>query len=157
MPNSAQQAPAPALALDQMTTAQLNDEYVRRGGQIHGTRPFRTKGAALNAVRTLILEASRRPPPPPPPPTAVPVNPDEAQQSKRSKMQDMTIRIVTEGNPRRPGSASHRHFELMRSSPTVRDYLSYFDTKDEKRVARQWLYNTVQDGHVEIVKGDTNV
>lgn len=65
----------------------------------------------------------------------------------RARMADRVIKIVATENPRREGSQAHAHFEKMRGGITIREYLSRFSEADQK-VARQWLWNTVQDGYV---------
>jgi hypothetical protein len=83
----------------------------------------------------------------------------------RARMADVVIRImvppefvdppnttVTTWNPRRPGTAAHDHLEKMKGGITIREYLAKF-TADEQRTARQWLWNTIKDGHVKTLGG----
>lgn len=68
----------------------------------------------------------------------------------RARQAEVVIRILTPdgANPRREETAAYDHFEKMRGGITVREYLSRFSEKDQ-RVARQWLWNTIKDGHVK--------
>lgn len=60
------------------------------------------------------------------------------------------IRLLSEENPRKPGTDAHAHWELMKGSPTVSQYLDKFDAGNRRR-ARQWLSNTVRDGHAKLL------
>lgn len=73
----------------------------------------------------------------------------------RARMADVVIRVMAPAgqqpetwNPRREGSQAAKHFECMKGGITVREYLSKFP-EAEQRTARQWLWNTIQDGHVK--------
>lgn len=66
----------------------------------------------------------------------------------RARMADVVIRITVDENPRRTGSEAHKHFEAMKGGITIRDYLAKFP-EEERRVARQWLYNTIKDGYAK--------
>jgi hypothetical protein len=63
---------------------------------------------------------------------------------------DLVIKILTANgaNPRKENTHARDHFEQMRGNPTVREYLARFPA-DARRTARQWLYNTIRDGHVK--------
>jgi hypothetical protein len=64
----------------------------------------------------------------------------------RIKPTDLIV-ILTEGkaNPRREGTDAHAAFEAMKKSKTVADYMKACNLA----AARQWLWNTVRDGHVK--------
>jgi len=92
-------------------------------------------------------DAPKRQPAKPPKAPMPPAAPSEA--NKGSKKLLMKIVRVTQKNPRREGTAAHRHFEEMETGRTVADYLSVFDPED-RRTAAQWLSNTVREGHVRV-------
>lgn len=138
--------------LEAMTPKQLLTEY-NRVSPTKRRMVFRSTAEAIN--RITVLQA------PAPVPAAAAKKtkakkPAKAVKAKvepknvRARMADVVIRIMTEGgaNPRREGSAAHAHFEKMKGGITVRDYLAKFDPADQ-RTARQWLWNTIQDGHVK--------
>jgi hypothetical protein len=58
-----------------------------------------------------------------------------------------TIKVLATENPRRAGTDAHMHFAAMKNGITVEKYLDGFE---DRRKARQWLSNTVRDGHVQI-------
>lgn len=76
----------------------------------------------------------------------------------RARMADTPIRIVApagagpEWNPRKVGSNSHAYFEAMKGGITIREYLAKFTAADQ-RTARQWLWNTIQDGYAKTLGG----
>lgn len=63
---------------------------------------------------------------------------------------DGVIRLTTQDNPRRPGTDAHSHFEKMKGGVTVAAYLKKFKV-DDRKVARQWLTNTIRDGHAKVL------
>jgi hypothetical protein len=65
-----------------------------------------------------------------------------------SSSEDAVIRIKSDGNPRRDGTDAHLHFKAMMGGITVGKYLAKFE---DRKKAKQWLWNTVRDGHVELL------
>lgn len=77
-----------------------------------------------------------------------------AKVGVKAQKEEAVIRIMTEGgeNPRREGSDAYRYFEAMKGGVSVAEYMSKFPSdKDERKKAKQWLWNTKRDGHVELV------
>lgn len=69
---------------------------------------------------------------------------------KISASDGRVIRLTSEENPRKPNTDAHRHWEAMKGSPTVAQYLDKFEA-DQRRRARQWLSNTIRDGHAKLL------
>ncbi|RPH72760.1 MAG: hypothetical protein EHM78_02320 [Myxococcaceae bacterium] len=63
---------------------------------------------------------------------------------------EQVIRLKADENPRREGTDAHAHYEKMRGGISIGKYLAKFPTA-ERRNARQWLTNTVRDGHISLV------
>lgn len=70
----------------------------------------------------------------------------------KARMAGLVIRIKTDANPYREESKSHAHFEKMRGGITVLEYLAKFTEQDQKN-ARQYLWNAIQDEHIETLGG----
>lgn len=64
--------------------------------------------------------------------------------------EEAVIRVLKDENPRRPGTFAHAHFEKMKGGITVGAYLKKFKP-EERRGARQWLTNTIRDGHAKVL------
>lgn len=63
---------------------------------------------------------------------------------------ESVIRLIPEENPRRAGTHAHAHYEKMKGGITVAAYLKKFKP-EERRNARQWLTNTIRDGHAKVL------
>lgn len=73
----------------------------------------------------------------------------------RSKIRETDVITLTyKGkNPRKDGSEGYKHYEQMRGGITVATYLDRFRSPNDKRTARQWLANTVREGHATLDGG----
>jgi hypothetical protein len=122
-----------------MSGAELVDAYNSLAGltgQAPRTSKFSSKSEGVLRCQELQVRVDAMAPTPPAPKTSL----------KHQKI----IRLLVGGNPRRPGTDAHRHFEAMVGSPTVGQYLDKFEATDRACAAR-WLWNTVRDGYAELL------
>lgn len=78
-----------------------------------------------------------------------PVDPDPPREGPKSKLRhSKVIRLLSDRNPRRPGTDAHRHYEAMAGGITVGEYLAKFE---DRGLAARWLWNTVRDGHAKLL------
>lgn len=128
--------PAPAV-LTELSDAELLAEYNLRSPTRRRAR-FKTREEAIERINALAPVASPQ------------QKPKREPKNVRARMANLKIVLLVEENPRRPDTAAHKHFEKMRGNITIRQYLAKFDEADQ-RVARQWLWNTLQDGYIKTV------
>jgi hypothetical protein len=146
-------------ALNEMTGAELLAHY----NELSPTKrraKFDSKEEAVRRIRALEPKAADKPKPveakapekPPAPPKKPKEEPSLGESKHKVKDGTQVLRVMADQNPRREGTEAHRHFEAMKGSITVEQYLEKF-AEGDRRTARQWLYNTVKDGHVKLVGG----
>jgi hypothetical protein len=58
---------------------------------------------------------------------------------------EAVITVVLEGNPKRPGSASHARYAMLRSGMTVADYLAAAGSRGRRK-----LRKALRQGHVRV-------
>lgn len=97
----------------------------------------RTEGIA----RCEAAWAAKNPAPPTPP---------DPEPTKVSSKDSRVIRLLSDKCPRRPGTDAAIHWEKMIGGITVAEYLAKFPPEEQRR-ARQWLGNTVRDGHATLL------
>lgn len=112
-------------------TDERSEKAAKLRAELSGKKPPLKADATVAAGKKLVAQ-SRQP-----------------SEGKRAGKLAMTIKVITEKNPRREGTDAHRHYEVMRGGITVLQYLEKFAPED-RRTAAQWLSNTVRDGHVEV-------
>jgi hypothetical protein len=108
---------------------------------------FQTKDEAIARVKSVLPAAK----PAKEPKADKPAKAAKAPKTtKASGKNAKVIRIKTADgeNPRRPGTDAFTHFEKMKGGVDIETYLSAFE---DRRKARQWLWNTIRDGHVEVL------
>jgi hypothetical protein len=59
------------------------------------------------------------------------------------------IKVLACTNPRRMGTDAYDYFVAMQNNRLVEDYLRGFE---DRKKARQWLWNTKRDGHIEVTR-----
>lgn len=127
--------------LDAMTDAELLTEYNKRSPTKRRAK-FKTREEALERIKALA-------------PVSDPAQkPKREPKNVRARMAELKIVLVADANPYKEGNKSHGFFERMKGGVTVRQYLAKFEEGDQ-RVARQWLWNMVQKGHVKTVQASS--
>jgi hypothetical protein len=77
----------------------------------------------------------------------------KAADTKPVKAKPGTIKILAKANPYKDGSDGSRYFAAMQKHAKLADYLDAFP--DDKRKARQWLWNAInRGGHVALGGSD---
>jgi hypothetical protein len=79
---------------------------------------------------------------------AKPQAPGEGAGRSKAIAGGAVIRLLKDVNPRRQGTHAHAHYEKMKGGITVDAYLKKFKPEERKN-ARQWLTNTIRDGHAK--------
>lgn len=121
-------------SLNGMNGAQLLEAYNKLSTTKRKAK-FQNKEDAIKRIKPLLK--------------ATPVKTATAKKTKAPASPDeAVIRIKSDGNPRREGTDAHLHFKAMMGGVTVEKYLSKFE---DRKKAKQWLWNTVRDGHVELL------
>jgi len=128
-------------SLSGMNGAQLLEAYNKLSPTKRKAK-FQNKEDALKRIKPLLKAAA------PATTTAVAAKKTAKKTKAAPADENRTIRIKSDGNPRREGTDAHLHFKAMMGGVTVEKYLSKFE---DRKKAKQWLWNTVRDGHVELL------
>jgi hypothetical protein len=153
----------PKVDLSTMNGQQLLDLYnslATAAGKPTRKAKFQSKEEAIERVKALAsaakpAEETVKTVPLEKPKVAAKATEKPARASKapiKDTKEAAVIRILSDGNPRREGSDAHKYFEAMMGGVTVEKYMASFpQDKDERKKAKQWLWNTKRDGHIELL------